>query len=410
MSSLSLVTQTTPLTAAEFIFNSIQQRRASKSNSELSEKLNDTEMIPPTEQVTGELIETRPSLKRERADTSGSNRSNGFLSMDLAASSIRSEDLQLDGGLSGIGSERFVKSGDLFKELITPSNSAGTAPVRCDKLCPLVELASKLERITTGDEVVPLNKDIRISSTEWIKDFQAETESGVGAMSPRLFETPHPVTTTSMPPVTTSMPPLTTSMPPLTTSMPSDVSKPSSEEFCVPLQQSTSRETSKNEKKLSLLTSTSTKKRRRKKKKRLVDESRVFEPTDNDVLFGRGGFTNTHPGNVKFREKALELRPWYESVSKEEKYGISDLLVEYVKATGNHFLEKGSDGLWHEVIDNGARKKASQALRERVKGKRGSANKDNGIVGESPIYNKSAPSNSVENLVGDVHHSGVLGV
>lgn len=49
---------------------------------------------------------------------------------------------------------------------------------------------------------------------------------------------------------------------------------------------------------------------------------------------------------------------------------MSDLLVESVKGEGHHFLERGDDGLWHEVIGNGARKKASQALRERVKGAR----------------------------------------
>merc|ERR1719148_614160 len=204
-------------------------------------------------------------------------------------------------------------------------------------------------------------------------------------MSPSMFEVPPPFTT-SMPPITTSIPLDTTSMPPVTTSMPS-MSKPTSsialpssyEEVNVPLRKSSSSNTSKNETKSSPPASTTTQKRRRKKKKRLIDESRIFEPTDNDVLFGRGGFTNTHPGNLKFRQKALELRPWYESVTKEEKYSISDLLVEYVKATGNHFLEKGSDGLWHEVVGNGARKKASQALRERVRGKRSSANKDNGI-------------------------------
>ncbi|KAL7468495.1 hypothetical protein ACHAXS_008719, partial [Conticribra weissflogii] len=67
-------------------------------------------------------------------------------------------------------------------------------------------------------------------------------------------------------------------------------------------------------------------KRAKKRPKRVIDESRVCEPTDNDILFGRGGFTNTHPGNVKFREEALKLRDWYESATKEEKYTISDLL------------------------------------------------------------------------------------
>jgi hypothetical protein len=44
-------------------------------------------------------------------------------------------------------------------------------------------------------------------------------------------------------------------------------------------------------------------------------------------------------------------------------------LLESVRSRGGRFLEKGSDGEWHEVIENGARRKASQALRERIKGR-----------------------------------------
>merc|ERR1711966_145244 len=99
---------------------------------------------------------------------------------------------------------------------------------------------------------------------------------------------------------------------------------------------------------------------------RQLDETVVVEPVDNDVLCGRGGFTNTHPGNIRFREKALELRPWYERSSKEEKQRIADLLVESITSQGYRFLGKGKDGLWHEMV-HGAHRKASQALRERIK-------------------------------------------
>ena len=84
--------------------------------------------------------------------------------------------------------------------------------------------------------------------------------------------------------------------------------------------------------------------------------------------------TNKHPGNIEFRQKARELKPWYDSVStKEEKYDISVILMESVTDEGHRFLEKGSDGLWYEVIGNGPRKKASQALRQRINIKRSSA-------------------------------------
>ncbi len=98
------------------------------------------------------------------------------------------------------------------------------------------------------------------------------------------------------------------------------------------------------------------------------DFSTPTEPTENDILFGRGGDINKHPGNVRFRAKALELAPSYEACdSKEEKYWVSEVLVDCMKAENCRFLEKGPDGLYYEVVGNRMRKKASQTLRERVR-------------------------------------------
>jgi hypothetical protein len=95
----------------------------------------------------------------------------------------------------------------------------------------------------------------------------------------------------------------------------------------------------------------------------------AVEPMHYDILFGRGGAINNHPGNIRLRDEALRLRPWYESVdSKTQKRKISIVLLETMKNENRRFLEKlESDGLWHEVDDNGARMKASQALRERLR-------------------------------------------
>jgi hypothetical protein len=105
----------------------------------------------------------------------------------------------------------------------------------------------------------------------------------------------------------------------------------------------------------------------KKKSKRVIDFSTPTEPTDDDILFGRGGDINKHPGNIRFRAKALELQSSYEACnSKDEKYKVSELLVEdCMKAENRRFLEKGPDGLWYKVLGNGIRKKASQALREK---------------------------------------------
>jgi hypothetical protein len=51
-------------------------------------------------------------------------------------------------------------------------------------------------------------------------------------------------------------------------------------------------------------TSLKTTKKKKKKAKRDVDFSTPIEPVEDDILFGRGGDINKHPGNVRFREKA----------------------------------------------------------------------------------------------------------
>ena len=94
------------------------------------------------------------------------------------------------------------------------------------------------------------------------------------------------------------------------------------------------------------------------------DQTSVGEPVgENDVLFGRGGI-NLHPGNIRFRDEATRLHPEYESTSKEEKYPISILLIDFIEQTGGRCLEREPDGLWYEVDRNMASKKASQKLRQ----------------------------------------------
>lgn len=109
----------------------------------------------------------------------------------------------------------------------------------------------------------------------------------------------------------------------------------------------------------------STKKRRRSRKLRELDLSCSIEPREYDVKFGRGGVNNIHPGNVYFRQKAREFRELYRhpSTTKNQKQQIATDLVSAIKNEGRRFVEKGKDGLWHEVI-YGAHTKASQALRD----------------------------------------------
>mmetsp|Transcript_21760 Transcript_21760/g.44786 ORF Transcript_21760/g.44786 Transcript_21760/m.44786 type:complete len:132 (+) Transcript_21760:819-1214(+) len=92
----------------------------------------------------------------------------------------------------------------------------------------------------------------------------------------------------------------------------------------------------------------------------------IETPSDLDILRGRGGTTNRHKGNMRFRDEARKLRSAYrdDGVSRKEKYMYSNILLQAVKDYGGRFLEKGDDGFWYEMSENAARKKASQVLRE----------------------------------------------
>jgi len=97
----------------------------------------------------------------------------------------------------------------------------------------------------------------------------------------------------------------------------------------------------------------------------------VNKPSDNDVLFGRGGRINEHPGNKKFRAIVKTYKNHYNNQrSKREKRKIIDEVIDRIKNMGGNFLEKGPSGNYIEQKREKAFKKTSQALREGAPKKR----------------------------------------
>jgi len=112
----------------------------------------------------------------------------------------------------------------------------------------------------------------------------------------------------------------------------------------------------------------------------------IHTPRTSDVLFGRGGGTNTHAGNRLFRDLINAHRRDYLKARKNDKPAITQRILEMVKeGHGGRFLKKApfsagggsnkkkGDGEgsvvgtgWHEVADSSAREKISQALRQRA--------------------------------------------
>ena len=89
------------------------------------------------------------------------------------------------------------------------------------------------------------------------------------------------------------------------------------------------------------------------------------EVQDKDILFGRGGRTNHHPGNISFRERILEDQPAYKKCkNKTEKLEMIMEVVDWVKNKQNgHFLAI-DDGRYYIATDEQARKKVGQYFRD----------------------------------------------
>uniref|UniRef100_A0A7S4HWI4 DUF6824 domain-containing protein n=1 Tax=Odontella aurita TaxID=265563 RepID=A0A7S4HWI4_9STRA len=94
----------------------------------------------------------------------------------------------------------------------------------------------------------------------------------------------------------------------------------------------------------------------------------IGRPTDHDVLFGRGGLTNHHPGNKRFRDIIAVHRADYVAAIKIEKPNVARKIVRAIRCgiPAGRFMKKNSkDGMWYDVGDRHAAEKASQALREK---------------------------------------------
>lgn len=88
---------------------------------------------------------------------------------------------------------------------------------------------------------------------------------------------------------------------------------------------------------------------------------------DADVLSGRGGGTNVHPGNRNFRDLINLHRRAYLKARKNDKPAISRSIVRTIRQSRGKFLKKDEKtGLWYEIGDDAAREKTSQALRQRA--------------------------------------------
>lgn len=92
----------------------------------------------------------------------------------------------------------------------------------------------------------------------------------------------------------------------------------------------------------------------------------IAAPCDNSVLCGRGGATNNHEGNVRYRTLVQSHQDEYLLAVKSEKKAVAASIVATIHSRGGRFLKKCTDGRpgWTDIGQKKSREKTSQALRE----------------------------------------------
>merc|ERR1719464_1730764 len=95
----------------------------------------------------------------------------------------------------------------------------------------------------------------------------------------------------------------------------------------------------------------------------------IKEPHENDVMYGRGGGTNHHKGNKKYRKMVEDRKVEYVNCKRLDKPLVALEIIRLWRAQlppGRFLKQNDKTGQWYDVGDKKAREKTSQALRERA--------------------------------------------
>jgi hypothetical protein len=95
----------------------------------------------------------------------------------------------------------------------------------------------------------------------------------------------------------------------------------------------------------------------------------IKDPHANDVMYGRGGGTNHHPGNKLYRKMVEDRKLEYVNSKRLDKPLVALEIIRLWRAQippGRFLKLDEKTGLWSDVGDKKAREKTSQALREKA--------------------------------------------
>ena len=88
--------------------------------------------------------------------------------------------------------------------------------------------------------------------------------------------------------------------------------------------------------------------------------------TEKDVLCGKGGASNSHPGNEAYRRKLIKYQPKYKRCDARGKRKMIDDALLWVKNVqkGRFIAFEKTTSSYYIVLDAQARAKVGQYLRE----------------------------------------------
>jgi hypothetical protein len=99
---------------------------------------------------------------------------------------------------------------------------------------------------------------------------------------------------------------------------------------------------------------------------------------------GRGGLTNHHKGNKRFRDVVALHRPDYVRAPKIQKPSVARVIVRAIRngdPPGRFLRKDEKTGKWVDIGDKKAAEKTSQALREKTNEEREKLRKDPSALG-----------------------------
>lgn len=91
----------------------------------------------------------------------------------------------------------------------------------------------------------------------------------------------------------------------------------------------------------------------------------IHEPSEHDVLNGRGASVNAHRGNTRFRALCFARKPEFEAGNHAAKRRVATEIVGMTKALPGRFLKRKQDkGPWYELSTEKSILKACQVMRD----------------------------------------------